>query len=257
MAAAFEGERFDIGRTVSRGFAPIGRHPALFLGLALLFGILPNAVVRGFAWSGIASASALGGIAAGLLTVVASLVGFVCVFILQASVIHAAVVDLNGGVPSLGASVRPSLSLILPLIGLAIVSGLGYALGFALLLVPGIILLVVWSVAVPALVEERGGIMGSLARSRELTKGARWRIFATLIVVGVIVYLPSMVLTFAGGGIAAAALRAQSFSVAGVLLIVFNGLASMILAAMVAAIYLELRTVKEGASKESLASIFA
>ncbi|PYX41683.1 MAG: hypothetical protein DMG81_03095 [Acidobacteria bacterium] len=60
---------------------------------------------------------------------------------------------------------------------LTIVVGLGVGLGFVLLVIPGIILALMWSLAVPVAILEDRGINDSVSRSSELTKGSRWRIF--------------------------------------------------------------------------------
>lgn len=56
---------------------------------------------------------------------------------------------------------------------------IGLAAGAACiaLLVPGIYLIVMWSLAVPAKVLENKGILDSMSRSSDLTQGNRWRIF--------------------------------------------------------------------------------
>jgi hypothetical protein len=62
-------------------------------------------------------------------------------------------------------------------IGLSILVGLGVGFGFILLIVPGILLALSWSIAVPAKVLENLGASEAMSRSSELTKGNRGRIF--------------------------------------------------------------------------------
>jgi hypothetical protein len=62
-------------------------------------------------------------------------------------------------------------------IGLSILVGLGVGLGFLLLIVPGVLLALSWSLAVPAKVLEDKGATDAMSRSSELTKGNRGRIF--------------------------------------------------------------------------------
>ena len=50
---------------------------------------------------------------------------------------------------------RRRATVIIPLIGLSILVAIGVVLGFVFLIVPGVILYLTWSVAAPALVEER------------------------------------------------------------------------------------------------------
>ena len=49
-----------------------------------------------------------------------------------------------------------------------------------LLLVPGLMVAVAWSVAAPALAVERLGPLAALSRSADLTRGNRWRIFGLM-----------------------------------------------------------------------------
>jgi hypothetical protein len=78
---------------------------------------------------------------------------------------------------------------ILKVVGLTIVIGLGVGVGFLLLVIPGIIFTMMWSLAVPVTVLEDRGIMDSISRSAELTQGSRWRIF--------VVWIMFIVLSFA------------------------------------------------------------
>jgi len=68
-------------------------------------------------------------------------------------------------------------SQILPVVGLSLLVGVFAGLACLALLVPGIILLIMWSLAVPALVLENKGVLDSMSRSSDLTQGSRWRIF--------------------------------------------------------------------------------
>jgi hypothetical protein len=76
---------------------------------------------------------------------------------------------------------------IVPLIGFGILYALGVAIGLLLLIVPGLILLTIWSVGAPAIVVERVGPVDAFGRSRRLVKGEGWSVFATLLVVLLIV----------------------------------------------------------------------
>jgi hypothetical protein len=62
-------------------------------------------------------------------------------------------------------------------IGLSLLIGLGVFAGCLALIVPGIILMIMWSLAIPVKVLEHKGIIDSMSRSSELSKGNRGRIF--------------------------------------------------------------------------------
>lgn len=57
-------------------------------------------------------------------------------------------------------------------------AGIGIAIGLVLLIVPGVILFLMWALAIPVAVLEDAGLGESLSRSRQLTAGHRFRVFA-------------------------------------------------------------------------------
>ncbi|HEX8644104.1 MAG TPA: hypothetical protein VF702_09350 [Allosphingosinicella sp.] len=250
MATAYP-QNIDIGRVIQRGFGVIGRNAAGFLlaGLVLAGGpnfmlqyliipepgeIVPNVTLETVAaYLGLLAATMF---AAGLL---------------QAALVRSSILEMNGRPADVAGSFQVALFLVLPVLGLTIVSGIGIMFGFLLLIVPGIMLMVAWMVAVPVLVEERLGVFGSLSRSAELTKGSRWQVFGLL---AIVVILSSMI------GAVFAVFVAFDPDADPVVVALINGLAAtlsgVIGAAMAASLYVELRTVKEGATADSLAAIF-
>jgi hypothetical protein len=80
------------------------------------------------------------------------------------------------------------------LIGFGILFGIGVGIGLFLIIVPGLILLTIWSVGGPAIVIEQVGAIDAFGRSRELVRGDGWQVFWTLVVVFVIVVLVGIVL---------------------------------------------------------------
>ena len=188
-------------------------------------------------------------------------VGFVIALvggcILQASILYIAVADLDGRRPELTAIVAAALLRALPVLGLTFALIIAVSLASILLLVPGIMLGAMWSVALPALVAERIGVFASLGRSRALTKGFRWPIFGIGIVLLVLIAIFSGILLAVG---ATAGVALSKPSIVGPALHHRRSLGAvytLVIYTVVAAIYVELRTVKEGASTTSLASIFA
>jgi hypothetical protein len=84
------------------------------------------------------------------------------------------------------------------LILVGVVQGVLTVIGFLLLLVPGLILLTIWSVAAPVIVLERPGGLDALRRSRELVRGNGWPVFGVILVLGVLVVVLSAVVDAAG-----------------------------------------------------------
>jgi hypothetical protein len=90
-----------------------------------------------------------------------------------------------------------------------VVLGIGAALGFLLLVVPGLILTLMWSLAIPVAVLEERSMLDAASRSTELTKGSRMRValvyglFALVVfLVSGVMSIPLMVGAFASGSIA-------------------------------------------------------
>ncbi|HWD75640.1 MAG TPA: hypothetical protein VG371_10900 [Solirubrobacteraceae bacterium] len=95
-------------------------------------------------------------------------------------------------------SVEPVL---LPLMGVSVLYAVGVAIGFVLLIIPGLILLVMWSVVAPVTVVERPGVLAAFARSRELVRGNGWAVFGVIVLLGLAVVVVSV-----AAGLAAASL---------------------------------------------------
>jgi len=75
---------------------------------------------------------------------------------------------------------------ILPLVAFTVLYGLAVVVGFVLLVVPGLILLTIWSLGPAAIVVERIGPLKAFGRSRHLVRGNGWSVFLVLFVAGVI-----------------------------------------------------------------------
>lgn len=249
MATQAAGANIDIGRIIQRGFGTIGNQIGVFLALALLLVGVPGAIMQIFVPTE-AAENPLALVSAPLwwLGLVVSLITG---FLLQASIVRAAIKDLRGDPVDLQSNLMVALELLLPMIGLAILVFLATAVGFLLLVVPGIIVYIMLIVSVPVLVEERRGILGSMRRSMELTKGSRWHIF----LLGVIILIISLVLGAILGAVVG--LVSGSLLVVGILSAVASAVTSLISAALLASLYVELRTVKEGTAVESLGQIFS
>ena len=252
---AYAVEKIDIGRIVSRTFGAIGRNPLLYFGIAIAGLFLPSLVFR-FAVIPTAAPGAVPNPLALLpYTLAGGLFGVILNVVAQAMLTHATVTDLSGSRPTFSNCVKTALPLILPLIGVGLLVYFGIVLGMILLIVPGIILALMWSVSVPALVEERRGVVASMSRSRALTKGSRWRLFGLFLVAGIILFIPPAIIAGFATRLQGSAIPSP-LSPAALLGSLVGSLAAMLLATIVAAAYVELRTVKEGATVESLALIF-
>jgi uncharacterized membrane protein len=262
-APVAEGRTMSIGRVLERAWIAVRTNPGVIFGLALLVGAIPGLIMTWlFIQIGLGSPDALATGAVSMrtmmgATLVTALVSVVIAALVQGALTRATVVASEGGKVSFGDSLSTGLKVALPLIGLAIVSGVGIMLGFILLVVPGIILLLMWSVAVPALVVERIGIFEALARSNALTKGAKWRIFGLAIIIFIAYWLLSIVLGLFGlAGYAATS--ATGFGLGNLIGgIVLGTLFNTAWGTIQPSLYVELRQWKEGTDVESLKQVFA
>jgi hypothetical protein len=258
-----ERRELDIGRVLGQSFSLLGNKlPRYFLlsalpGLpALLAAIFSNQINRfqssSNPFAGLIPISPGGGIAAAIfivLMVLAVIVVFVVVFTaIYVAMIYGVFQDLRGQEFRLGDGLGRGLSRFWPLVGLSICAGLGMIFGFILLIVPGLILLTMWWVAVPACVLDRTGPIRSLERSGDLTRGNRWRIFAVILVIGIV----SKVV----GAILSVPILLGLPIVAAVLSYIWSTLTTAyhLIATVVA--YYELRVAREGIDANSIASVF-
>ena len=92
---------------------------------------------------------------------------------------------------SAGELLRAATPVLGQLILVGIVAGIGILIGFVLIIVPGLILITIWSVAAPVVVLERPGVFAALGRSRELVRGNGWQVFGVIFVLFFLVIIVS------------------------------------------------------------------
>lgn len=102
---------------------------------------------------------------------------------------------------SVGQLLRSVEPVFWPLVAVSILFGIGLAIGFVLLIIPGLILLVLWSVVAPVTVLERPGVFAAFRRSRELVRGNGWNVFGVIVIVFVVVFVISIVAGLAASGL--------------------------------------------------------
>jgi hypothetical protein len=237
-------------------------NPVVVIGLALIVGAIPALVITFvFVQLGLGTA---GGLANGLslgrifgATFFSNLVLMIVSALVQGALTRATVSANEGRRATFGESFSAAARVLLPLVGLSILLGIGIAIGFVLLIVPGIILMLIWAVAVPTLVIERRGIMAAFSRSAELTKGVRLRIFALLLVIGVIYVAISWVFNLIGFGVYSTS-SIGGLSVGTILgSLIVTTIGNILWGTIQPSLYVELRHCKEGASLEDLEQVFA
>jgi hypothetical protein len=217
-------DRLDVGGVIRRVFDIYVEQASV---------LLPASAVV-FVITGIVSALLVA--AAPGLAVVALLLSLVAGTLFTGMVVEL-VADIQDGRRdhSPGELLRSATPVLGQLILVGIVAGIGIVIGFFLIIVPGLILLTIWSVAAPVVVLERPGVFASLGRSRELVRGNGWQVFGVIFVLFFLVlFISSGIEIAADAAGTAAALVARV--VVGVLTGPFSALAAAVL-------YFELRRI--------------
>lgn len=257
------GEQVSVSRVLSRGVAVIRDNPATVFGIAFLFGALPSLIFswfqQGLRIEATDRYSAAGAVAVSLVSMIVSLI---LLGLVQGALVRATIAFTERRRASFAECASIGLSFALPVVGLMILLVIAVYIGLIFLIVPGVILFVMWAVASPALVAERTGVFGAFGRSRQLTKGARWKVFGVELII--------MVISWVIYGVVAAGVF-RSLETGGAAEIARNGLPFgwLVLNAVIStfvnafwstvqtSLYVELRNWKDGHSDQALEEIFA
>jgi len=233
--------QFGFGTVISQSIAVFTANLASFVVVSLIL-LLPL-LVYNFAVVGEPTTEFSAG------SLLAIVIQMILGQLLAATISFGAFQYLRGQPVSIGECLSRGLSLILPVIGVAILVGLITGIGFLLLFVPGIIAAVMLWVAIPVAVVEGPGVIASLKRSAELTKGYRWSIFGILIVIGIVLIIVTMVLSYV-------LLAAAGFTVYSIGVWVLQAVFGAFSATAAAVGYYFLRVTKEGVDINEIAKVF-
>jgi hypothetical protein len=100
--------------------------------------------------------------------------------------IHAVIRIGQGEEPRLAQIATRGLRVLPVVVAAVIVADLGIALGFLALIVPGVLLVLRWSVVAQVAAVEHEGWIPSLGRSSELTRGHYWHILGLVVITAVV-----------------------------------------------------------------------
>lgn len=128
-----------------------------------------------------------------LLLAVIFLVSVIFSTIAQGGAIKMASEEITKGQVNIGASVRFAVSKLLSIWALSIIVGIIVFLGFIALIVPGIILAIMYSLALPVLLIENKGVTESMGRSRQLVSHRWGKTLGTLLALAIIVIIASLI----------------------------------------------------------------
>ena len=178
-----------------------------------------------------------------LVGAIGALIAVLISAVLQAAILRAAAQATIGDPVDVEASYRYGLKRLWSVILVSILVGLVVAVGFILLVIPGIIFLVFLSVSIPVLIVEGRRGTEAMGRSWNLVKGHFWHAFAVIVVAAVIVGIISGIIGAIGGN--NWAVRWIFTAIAQILTVPFASLVSVLL-------YLDLRARSESLSAETL-----
>jgi hypothetical protein len=190
-----------------------------------------------------------GGIAVGVVYTVGSL-------ILVGASLRAASQAYMGEEPEVGPSLRFAAGKLLSMFWLAILLVVLLAIGFLLIVVPGIYLAIAWILAMPVLLFEGKGAFKSMGRSFDLIRHHWWRTFGIVIVIGIF----SAILGDVIPGVISGLFDGVSKDHFTLWIVLTDAIAALgpivttgIWAATIAVIYYDMRVRKEGFDVEMMA----
>ncbi|MDZ4376335.1 MAG: YciC family protein [Phenylobacterium sp.] len=266
---AAESRKLDIGRVIGGTFSAIGRNFATFAILGVVLVGIPTTILM--IVQGPAVAAQTAAIESGTFNLgssyfvnmgLAGIALLISAAVLQAALIHVVVQDSAGKPATVGEALATGLRAFLPLLLVSLLYGLLVGLGMVLLIVPGIMIAVALCVCVPAVVADRVGVFGSLKRSRDLTRGNRWRIFGLFVVLFLLLMVLGVIVATVVGVTALtnpAALQDPALSMNPIYIalnVLQQIISTVIGAALISVLYVELRKAKDGLGSRELADIF-
>ena len=205
-------------------------------------------------------------------------------FVMSAAVTVSVVDALRDYTPAMGRSLSAGLARFLPLLGVSLVMILAIVAVFAvggaaiaglavvtgdvggpIAVVLGVVLFVLfiyvylrWALIVPIVVNERLGIIGTLKRSAELSRGHRWKLLGVMALLFLLSMIVSLVIPFALVAIAELLDMASAalLNVVTVVNFIVQVIVALLFAVIICVAYYELRRVKEGVGVEEIAQVF-
>lgn len=252
-------KRLDFGEVVKLTFGVLRRNVRQFALAGLILAAVPTGLLT-FAQGELAEAKGPAASPFDLMTLGLGLFGYLATMIgsalLQVAVVQATVADLNGKKAALADGLSLGLRLFLPLFGVSFFATMGAILGMVVFIAPGLLLMVMWSVAVPVLVVEKRGVFESLKRSSDLTQNSRWTILGLLLVYLIVYFLIAIALEAVMGAVGSGSVLAPTGLASAVAAALVAGVGSVVSAIGVAVIYYMLRSAKEGVGPDQLAAVF-
>lgn len=262
-------ELFSIGRVFSRAFGliretlpSVGLFTLILIGIEAVLGMVLQPMMLE------SMETSMAGTNPGLAMFSSSFYWFSVVFTLfalglgWAGALHGLLTHARKGSSDLAMCFQAGFAWFLPTLGLIILWWLGVAVGWMFIVIPALILISMWAVAVPAMIGEGIGVFDSFGRSRFLTRGHRLSIFGVLFLLAIAYYVLAFMIagTALGGAFLSGKFDLQEIGEMGVAMILISipvsWVSGMLIKAMVVSLYLETVLVKEGVRTDDLTEVF-
>jgi hypothetical protein len=184
--------------------------------------------------------------AALIVAAIAAVIGVIISAVLQAAIMRGAAQGSIGDQVDVEASYKWGFARFGSVLLISILVGLAVFVGLLLLIIPGIFLAVMFSVAIPALVVENRRGTDAMGRSWNLVKGHFWHALGLFIVTFIVVAVVGGIIGAIGGAISDNWFVTWIFSsIAQIIVAPFSALVSVLL-------YLDLRARTESLSADAL-----
>lgn len=266
VTTAQDYRKLSVGRVFGRSFTALRANPVPTLALGFVGMALPQILLQQLLLGS--------GLATGDRTLLYGTVGvagllIAVLWLVASGGIVQAVIAHDRNVPAtIGQMVQVGLRRCLPLLAVYLLYLIGVWIGAIFLIVPGVMLGIMWAVAMPAVVAEHTGVIGAFGRSRALTKGARWEVFGILLLAFVLYMLGSVLVGIASvagsvgsGSFAAMFDETTTTTSPSLLTALFEAVVSALLIVWItslgASLFVELRHWKDGPTADRLGDIFA
>ena len=176
-------------------------------------------------------------------SVIGAIIAIIISAVLQAAMLRAAALATVGDPVDVSESYRWGLKRFGSVLLVAFLVGITVAVGFILLIIPGIIFLTLLSVSIPAVVIENRRGTDAMKRSWNLAKENFWHVLGVIIVAAIITGVVGSILRSIGGSSWFGAWLLSA--IAQIITAPFSALVSVLL-------YLDLRARKEALTADSL-----
>lgn len=261
---------YDFGRVLSRtykGLFSVWKPVSLAIGSVILLNLAISMLYLPFESAGSSGSQTTAGIAHILVLAIAlpvTVLGYIFVMIVTDAAIFS---KSNNKLVTFSELAQKALQKCVPLCLGLILFIIAYCIGLFFVIIPGLIIFYGWGIFGPIYVNEDIGLFSSFGRAWNLISGYKWWYFLTTFVSGLIntiflgVVFSLVILPFsygfnfeAGGSVMSTTLEGLFFTT---IVSICIYLYVAVTAAMTTAVYLEVKSLKEGAGQDNLADIFA